>query len=208
MGNEIEFSTSERWAIEIILQNLFAKGVLSREDLEMPNENLFDKAFSFISKNGFPIVVDHRDDILSQANYFLASKKYEYSKVFYAMYFEHTLNGLIENECQRRKIDDKTKSDIIRSVDIYGKLTWIPKLLGFKSFNATHLKTIKGLCDDRNAFVHYKWKPETDENENSADEKFHENYFKNIKAAVKYMKQYESGIFFNGKKSTIRKATK
>ncbi|MEJ7676780.1 MAG: hypothetical protein WKG06_02650 [Segetibacter sp.] len=53
------------------------------------------------------MTIDHRDDITSQADYFLIGKKYEYAKVFYAMYFEHTLNGIIENECHNADLTTK-----------------------------------------------------------------------------------------------------
>ncbi|MEJ7676779.1 MAG: hypothetical protein WKG06_02645 [Segetibacter sp.] len=39
----------------------------------------------------------------------------------------------------------------------------LPKVLGHKVFNLAHMKTIKNLADDRNAFIHYKWNIETED---------------------------------------------
>jgi hypothetical protein len=208
MKNDNLFSKKDNWLFEILLQNLFSKDILKKADLELPRKELLDKVFAFISKNGFPVTIDHRDDITSQVDIFILSKKYEYAKVFYAMYFEHTLNGLIDNACHRRKFDDRTRLDIIRSVDIYGKLTWLPRLLGHKVFNSTHVKTIKNLADERNAFVHYKWNIEHDNDAETVNEKKQEDYFKKIKAAVSYMKRYEAEIMFGGSKAKIKKALK
>lgn len=116
------------------------------------------------------------------------------------MYFEHSLNALIQNKCQRRNIEEKMKNDIIRSIDIYGKLTWLPKLLGFKNFNANHLKAIKQLADDRNIFIHYKWKTDPDELPKESEL---ETEFKNIKLAVRYMKSYETNLFFRKSKNKL-----
>lgn len=78
----------------------------------------------------------------------------------------------------QRRFDDKTRLDIIRSVDIYGKFTWLPKVLGHKVFNLAHMKTIKNLADDRNAFIHYKWNIETEDIHEADKEKKHEENFK------------------------------
>ena len=208
MTHDNVFPKRENWVYEILVQNLFSKGVFSKDDIKLPRKELLDKVFAYISKNGFPVTIDHRDDITTQADYFVQNKKYEYAKVFYAMYFEHTLNGLIENECYKRKFDDKTRLDIIRSVDIYGKLTWLPKLLGYKVFHLNHLKTIKNLADERNAFVHYKWNTQPEDTNETDNEKELKENFKKIKAAVKYMKRYEAEILYDGSKAKIQRALK
>lgn len=107
MQNDDLFPKRDNWIFEILLQNLFSKGILKKVDIELPGKELLDKVFADISNNGFPVTIDHRDDITSQADYFLIGKKYEYAKVFYAMYFEHTLNGIIENECHNADLTTK-----------------------------------------------------------------------------------------------------
>ena len=184
-----------------IVHSFYADGTLTESDLKLPTREFLDKFLSIVKKTDLKPIVDYRETILSQAEEFLRQKQFEYATVFFAMFFEHTLNGIIHTECKRRHIEEKDQSTIIRSVDLYGKLTWLPLLLGHKKFNEKHLKTIKLLADKRNAFVHYKWKMEV-EDEVVEDLKIQEQ-FKQVKAAVKYIRLYESNFFYLKNKKNI-----
>ncbi|WP_259070524.1 hypothetical protein HDF24_10595 [Mucilaginibacter sp. X4EP1] len=185
-----------------VLNSFFSIGLLNSEDLLLSKEDLLIKFKSIVDKTEIGITVDYRAGILNQADTFWSIKKYDFAKVFYAMFFEHSLNGVMENICSKKKLDEKTKNDIIRSIDIHGKLTWFPKLIGFRSFNINHIKTIKKLTDDRNAFVHYKWKSTNDEINSSEENRIIEEH-KKIKLAIRYMKTYESHILYQKNKKRI-----
>jgi hypothetical protein len=189
--------------MESFTRTLFSVGHLNEADLQLSKEEFYKK---IIDKSELSITIDHRSNIIDQANAFLVVKKFDFAKIFYAMFFEHSLNKIIEHECTKRNFDIKTKTDIIRSVDIYGKLTWLPKIFGNRTFNVSHMNTIKKLSDDRNSFIHYKWKPEADGIIDSAKEtKGINEEIRRIKLAVRYMKNYETHILFEKKKNKLIK---
>lgn len=183
-----------------VVNNLFVRGELTELDLNLSKKELIVKISKLIGYfDG--IVIDYRFDILSQAEVFYENGNYEYAKVFYAMFFEHSLNCIIENECYKRKIDKKMQIEITKNINIQGKLTWLLALFGYKKFNQHHLVTIKKLIDNRNAFIHYKWQPIPDNNEDIKLQMDKE--FEKIKSAVKYMKCYEAFIFYEKNKGKL-----
>ena len=187
---------------ESIITSLFTDGLLTPDDLTLSREDFSNKIMTIVGSSELSVTVDHRDKILIEADTFFKRKEYELSKIMYAMFFEHSLNGLISNYCSRKRFDEKTKVDIIRSVDLQGKLSWLLKILGFPIFNDAHRKIIKKLSDERNSFIHYKWKPEASELKTPLTNDIIEE-FKSIKKATIYMKKYEAKILFNNKKKHL-----
>ncbi len=183
------------------------QGIITTDDLKLPKTKLWKIVAEIATSGKIFYSIDHTVDILLQAELFYSAKQYHFAKVFYSMFFEHSLNYLIRQECERREISDKVIMDITRSVDIFGKLTWLPILIGLKAFSAAHLKTIKRLADDRNGFVHYKWKLIEDYDKklgkNIKLEAEIELQFESIKRAVKYMRFYSSTSLYKGKKAVI-----
>lgn len=210
--HNIEKATSKRKKIhekiiEGIITDFLTEGHLTEEDLNLPEEDFTLKMLSISENSTFNIVIDHRERILIEANNLFRKKEFELSKIFYAMFFEHSLNGLIERYCSKKRFDEKTQIDIIRSIDLQGKITWLLKILEFPKFNEAHKKIIKKLSEDRNSFIHYKWKPIPEEfKSNKANEIIEE--FKSIKKTITYMKQYESRVIFKRKKLVIAKKIK
>ena len=107
------------------------------------------------------------------------------------------MNYIIQSACYNSEIDRKTTTEIIRNVNIGGKSTWLIKLLGLRPINEKHIKTILKTAELRNAYIHYKWKPD---NSKGKDENEH---LKNVKEMVKYLRTYETKIEFQGKKNII-----
>lgn len=193
--------------VKSIIQSLYATEVLSDEDLK-DNKSLAN-AFKNIFKDGdISVIIDHRGGILEQAKKYQKLGSYEFSRIFYATYFEHSINSIIENYCSRRKISLNSQTEIIKNVNLWGKLTWMLEILNLPKFNKVHLKTIKILADNRNAFIHYKWKPsdEFDKNfDREIENKIILSEFEQIQKAVIYFKKYEAKVMFNGKKKILQK---
>ena len=188
-----------------IIRSYFVNGDLTDADLKLPQNDFFQKVRQVTEKSNFQfLTIDHRDSILEKAYDFFETKEYNLGKVFLAMFFEHSLNSIIDHACFKRKISEKVKIEIIKNVNLNGKLTWLLQLLGLPIFNDNHKKVIIKIADDRNAFIHYKWKPvNMDERNQETDE------LKKIKLAVRYMKKYETTILFqNNKQKLERKLTK
>jgi len=208
MSTKEKLDIDPKFAEEIahgVIKSFFAKERLTESDLDLPNNEFYEKFLSLFRRSKIALLVDHREDILNQAELFFKNKNYDYAKVFYAMYFEHSLNALIELECQKRKISEKVQIEIIRGIDIHGKLTWLPVLLGHKRLNEKYIGVIKKLADDRNGFIHYKWKAIPDDpNDSPADIQI-ETEFKKIRLAVRHMKQYETRTLFRKNKQKLNK---
>lgn len=188
-----------------VVESLYAIDVFSDDDIK--DEKSLKKALKqFVKQGGIGgFVIDHRESLLIQAKYFLQNSQFDYSKVFFATYFEHSINHLIEVYCAKRGISNQSKIEIIRNINIWGKLSWLLELIGLPKFNKVHLKTIKSLSDERNAFIHYKWNPESDLNkipDFEKEKKRIDNDFDSIKKAVRYFKNYESRLIFKGKKES------
>jgi hypothetical protein len=185
-------------AVKEIIASYFTDGALTEADLHLSHEEFLAKVRALSDSSNFISVVDYRHSLLQEANNLYEQKKYELAKIIYAMFFEHTLNGFVYHFSTRGSIDEKTQIDIIRSVDIQGKLTWLLKLLGFPPINEKYRKIIKKLSEERNSFIHYKWKSDRQDND-----KDYVQDFKQIKQAVTYMKNYEARILFNKNKTRL-----
>jgi hypothetical protein len=195
--------------VKAVINSLFTQGHLTETDLSLSQEEFFNKIKDLLDKSDLVIAgIDHRESIIEKADNLILQNDYDYAKVLYAMFFEHSINYLISHECEKRKFEEKVKIEIIKSVDIYGKLTWLFKLLGFPKFNDKYRLIIKKLSDDRNSFVHYKWKIENFDEKDETKQLNDEKEIKKIKLAIKYMKKYETNLLYQKNKSRLHKKLK
>lgn len=79
------------------------------------------------------------------------------------------------------------------------KLSWALELLALPKFNDLHRKKILLVSDIRNSFIHYKYKPEIEE-EFLRNESKYKKVLEDIDKSVTYTKKYQSLIFFKGQK--------
>ena len=132
-------------------------------------------------------------------------------KVFYALFFEHTINRIIHHVCtETLRVFPKTAIEVIK-LPLHAKLTWVPELLGLKKFKESHVNVIKKVADDRNAFLHYKWIGETYAasklGKRAAKRKKQLDQIEKelvvIKKAMKYTRYIEAHAIYGGRKGTI-----
>jgi hypothetical protein len=149
-------------AFQYLVKGLYASGSLTDNDIRNEDSLLkaTDKIIKKLKITG--IVYDHTGTLVSQAEYFYSNSRYDYSRIFYATFFEHCTNQIVELYCRNNKLNDNTRIEIIKSVNIYGKLTWFLELTDLPHFNKKYIKIIKNLADERNAFIHFKWNSESD----------------------------------------------
>lgn len=194
-----------------ITESFYASGIFSDDDIKDKKSHVLALK-RIMAKDGLDeITIDHTQSLSSKAREYKKANKFDYSRMFYATFFEHQINQLIHLYCLRNKIDSKTQTSIIQSVNIYGKFTWLLELMNYPKFNKIHLTTIKNLADSRNSFVHYKWKDNPDFHKviDSDKEKLNiDTEFDKIEKAVKYFKNYCSRINFKGKKEHLKKLIK
>lgn len=189
-----------------IVHSLFRDGTLTLADFE-DEEKFKKKLLAINAKADYKIIIDHSESLISTARQFNKTGKIENAKLFYATYFEHELNGIIVELCQKKSIDKKTINDIIKSVNLIGKLTWLPLVLGIPQVTAFHKNTILKLADDRNAYIHYKHNPQPDE-PNANKEQNEQEEIKKIEKTITYFKKYVSRILYNKQKTHLDKKLK
>lgn len=155
---------------------------------------------------------DHKNDVLKQARLFFKKKQYNFCLVFYAIYFEHTINRFYYLLGSRYKLDVNEIIQILRLTPLEDKLK--EKTLRRFGVHAPRFEfktLVKSLVDKRNYFVHYKW------NDRSEDrtlkeiykspkeiENEYNNLFSRTEKAIKYFKTYETKVLFGGKKRIFK----
>ena len=90
---------------------------------------------------------------------------------------------------QRKKINKKTEGEIIRGVSFIGKCTWLLTIFGLPVLKQNYLISIMKIAEERNSYMHYKWKPETDTDkvpdlDNESKQK--KDKYLEIKKTIKY----------------------
>jgi hypothetical protein len=199
--------------IRSLTESFYASGIFTEDDIRDKKSHILalKKLISNNDLENLSMTVDHTNELTSQARKYKKIGNINYSKIFYATFFEHQINELIQLYCLRNEIENKTRTSIIQSINIWGKFTWLLEIMKYPKFNTNHLKTIKSIADSRNAFVHYKWNEDPDFNKkiDSKKEKERiENEFEKIEKAVKYFKNYSSRIKYKGKKEHIKNIMK
>jgi hypothetical protein len=110
-----------------------------------------------LTKNGLFICIDHTKKLLKNARSFLKQKDLEIAALFYATYFEHQINSLIERICIKKGVFGEDTKQILRETAFRAKCTWLLKILDLAPVASNHLKVMTQVFEIRNSFVHYKW---------------------------------------------------
>jgi len=200
-----QYDSLSKNIIKSVIESMYQTGEITDEDLNDWGK-LSSKMLALTKRVKFSLVVDHREGILETAKKYKKEKNNDYATLFYAIFFEHTLNSIIERVCTRNKINKKTIVEIIKNVSIDGKLNWLPKLLKIPEINRTHKGVIKKNADDRNAFVHYKFMGGHDDPKIELKEEEEKIAFLNkLEKTVAYIKRYESRVIYSNKKGHFKK---
>jgi predicted DNA-binding protein YlxM (UPF0122 family) len=75
-------------------------------------------------------------------------------------------------------------------------------------FKSEHVKTILSVSEERNSYFHYKWKNDPSFHEIidlEKEEKIRIEKMKKIKSVIRYLKNYETKLEYEGKKKKIVK---
>ncbi len=185
-----------------LIESYFKDGLLTIEDIKN-KETLFDKLRKITKQRSLEVIRDHTDDLIFTAKSYAKSKDFDKAKLFYATYFEHELNKIILETCKKKNIERKYINDVVKSVNLAGKLTWLPALLGIPHISNKHKNIILKLADDRNAYIHYKHYPMPDKfSEWKEDDP---NELQQIEKTVTYFRSYATRILFGGQKTTMNK---
>lgn len=184
-----------------IAESAFINGDLNIEDFS-DKKLLREKILRLIPKEDKNIyfTIDHTPTLLEKGEWFAKNEEYNLAYVFYATYFEHFINEILDMWATRNSIKYETSSLLIKKVTLEDKYTWLLEVLKLPTFKQEHWKTIKKLSDKRNSFIHYKYKPEAADRDDSKDKTEWTEDYKDIIKTITYTRRYRSKIVFNGKK--------
>jgi len=185
--------------LDKIIQSFIKQGLLTVTDLEDQDE-LWKKIKQLNEEREYLAVIEYKDNLISNARKFYKSGEVDNAKFLYATLFEHTMNEIINESCIRKNIIKKEINTIIRAVNLEGKLTWLTRLLEIPQVSIKHKKIIMKLASDRNAYIHYKYNPESNDEIEDYKEK---EEIAQIEKTVIYFKKYSSRILYNNQKTII-----
>src|SRR5262249_44891784 len=122
-----------------------------------------------LRNESFSFVIDHTDDLLGNARLFKKQKKNSLAILFYALWVEHQLNDIIATRARKSKLTVKEIDSLIRETSYKAKCSWLLHLAGGKPFSGAQHNSICKLMELRNSFVHYKWKPASEQMDKEID---------------------------------------
>lgn len=203
---KIDETKLARQVVSSILTSLVVQGRLTQKDLG--NEEVVRKTLLSLTgpSTKMQLVVDHTDSLVRKGDDCLSKGQHDDARLFYATFFEHIVNSIIVIAIDRKNVSEKVRLDILRSVSLSGKLTWLLELLDLSSFNPIHRKVILSLAEKRNAYVHYKYLPDPDDDKRfeDSDRRLKEEMTA-IRRAISYAKRYESLLKYGKGKQAVTK---
>ena len=195
--------------VRSISEDLVRYGVIKTEDKS--NEELQEEIIKYIADlfrgNRNPVFVwatDYTSTLLREARKFARLEEHELSCLFYATWFEHWLNGMINAMGKRKKFTDQEITSIIRDTQFRAKSTWLLHVLGLKPISDMHLRRMQTIVDARNSFVHYKWKHvDIDDEQWKKDEQALAKLINDVEKTVSYLHRLHNQQFFAGRKRKL-----
>lgn len=166
---------------------------------EKNHEQFTAELKKFIKNKNLVPIIDHTESILTQARVYRKEGEKEFACLFYAMWFEHTLNGFVFAFAKRMNLSDKEIEGLIRDTSYKSKFSWLLRLFGKEPFRRSQINLIIKLMETRNSFVHYKWKVEKEQ----ADKEI-EAILSKIGKTVKYVRDYEKNIYLEYQGAKLR----
>jgi hypothetical protein len=105
------------------------------------------------------LTIDHSDAILRDARRHADEGHTEYAFVFYGLYVEHLLNRAIRDRAIQLELSESETVEVMKK-SLHDKtgISW--RLLFGERMPEAIVADIRRLAERRNAFMHYKWKPD------------------------------------------------
>ncbi|HEU4792929.1 MAG TPA: hypothetical protein VFS96_04660 [Nitrolancea sp.] len=99
----------------------------------------------------------HEDRLLEEARRFVEQDDLNFALMFYATWFEHRLNFLLDWRGRKLGLDSQQCIQLIRTANMNDKvgLTW--RLLMGSEIDPQVASSVRKVAELRNTFVHYKW---------------------------------------------------
>jgi hypothetical protein len=111
----------------------------------------------------FRFVLNHKSSVLKEARHFAQEAKGEFAIMFYATWIEHWLNGMYVWKLERLGKPGEYILERLQRRSIKQKVTTEWTSAFGENFDSAWKKSILEIAAHRNAFVHYKWQVEDDD---------------------------------------------
>ncbi len=155
-----EFSDEEMAKLSVEVVNALVDSFVRSGAVDPTNKSPFEIAKECadqLHRQELSFGANYLQDLLDYARDFRDAEISELSILFYALWFEHWLNGLIKSMYDRKNLPFKEFKQLVRSTKVRDKSRWVLRLLELKPIHEPHAKLIDEVAEIRNAFVHYKW---------------------------------------------------
>lgn len=207
--DRIDEERLQRKLVEAVLETGIRDGSIdptgkSEEELEAEFLRYLGRFAAPNSEVAF--IDDHTKTLLGEARAYRESGQSELACVLYATWAEHFLNQLVITGAKRKGLSETDGVQMVRDLSYRSKVTWVPKLLGFRAIATSHQKALLKLGELRNQYVHYKWRgynPDLDEPEEE-----YANAVADFEKTVGYLGGYERREIYSGQKAAPRRFTK
>ena len=163
--------------------------------------------FLDLAKQGrsLKLVVWHGEILLTEARRFARRGRQEIALLFYATWFEHWINGLMDRKAHQLKLSTKALKLLLRQTGFEAKLVCFPALAKLPRIQEQHMKAVLRCAQLRNSFVHYKFSVGTRDAGDDDEEEGHKAAISAAEKAVKYLMRFEQLHIFKGAKHRLRK---
>ncbi|MBK9386029.1 MAG: hypothetical protein IPN34_14555 [Planctomycetes bacterium] len=151
--------------------------------------------------HGAPVSIDHTGSILADAQAEHSRGRLERAALLYATWFEHWTNGVVSSILQRKSLSEESTIAIIRKTQLDDKLSWLLEVLELPPISTAHRNRIRQCAEVRNAFVHYKWKPNSflDEQREGEDRAKVNSLLEEAEETVAYLESYRDIHVYGGR---------
>ncbi len=146
------------------------------------------------------IVIDHTVSLITEARRHGRERRFAMANLFYATYIEHCLNDMLSTVAKWRKMKSADIRNMLRVTNIEAKATWLLAVFGAKPIPESQLQTIRLILEARNAFVHYKWTPET---QPRSGEVMETRNLKRAERAIRYLNRRATRLVFGSSKRRL-----
>jgi hypothetical protein len=152
-------------------------------------------------RGSLKLVAWHGGALLTEARRFAGLGKQEIALLFYATWFEHWINGLMDRKAHQLKLSTEALKLLLRQTGFEAKLVCFPALAKLPRIREQHRKAVLRCAQLRNSFVHYKFSVGTRDDE----EDRYKGAISAAEKAVKYLMRFEQRHIFKGAKHRLRK---
>jgi hypothetical protein len=148
-------------------------------------------------------IIDHHDEILSNARSLGDADRHQFAVVFYAMWIEHWLNWMLAWKAQRLELTSEETIQLLK-MNVDQKLGAAWTITFGSSFDRELRNRIKSITDARNGFVHYKWPSfdPDDESKEQSDEQFR-SHARTAEDVVARLRELRDDIAFGGAEKVL-----